>query len=91
MSEDNSNRSNPKKPFLRLHGFQKPFHFMQVLSWIYFTIETLSFYILVAPSLFNYSLLLYIIIQSVFAVLIVSIITLAVLATKTDTTDPLIV
>ena len=88
MSEDNSNRSNPKKPFLR---FQKPFHFMQVLSWIYFTIETLSFYILVAPSLFNYSLLLYIIIQSVFAVLIVSIITLAVLATKTDTTDPLIV
>jgi hypothetical protein len=90
MSEDNSNTWQPLKPFVRQHGFQKPFNAMQISSWVFFALETLSFYILVAPSIYLYSLPMYIVVQSINAVLIISIVILAIIATKSDTTDPII-
>lgn len=49
---DSSKTSLDKKSFSRINGFQRPFHPLQIVSWIYFALESISFYTLVAPSLY---------------------------------------
>jgi len=75
---------------VRLHGFQRPFHILQVGSWIYFAIKSASFYILVAPAVYYYTFSGYVLVQIIYGIMISLIIILTVYATKKDCTDPLI-
>ena len=83
--------AHKKAPFSRIHGFQRPFNTLQLGSWIYFALESISFYTLVAPSIYKFSVTFYLTSQCVFLCLILFIIILAAIATGKDCTDSAIV
>ena len=70
-----------KKRKVKRHGFQTPFHPLQVVSWVLFLMNTGIFIFLVLPnSLSNYIFL-------PFATLAVPVVVLTILATRSDPSE----
>lgn len=88
MSEEKKTMN--KKPFKRKHGFKCPFHVFQVLSWIFFGLKTSSFYILLAPAIFTTNLIFYVVVQSVYAILNILVVSFTIKVTISDTEDHMI-
>ena len=76
---------------VRSHGFQTPFHPLQIISWIYFLLKTATFYTILAPTLHSHSLGLYLSSQVLYALLLFTVVLLAYMATRSDPTDTLII
>lgn len=74
----------------RKNGFQRPLHPLQVISWVYFGLKSVSFYLIVTPAIINMNLAYYISILSIYGMLIVLVVSLAVKATFSNPTDPLV-
>ena len=72
------------------YGFQRPFHPLQVLSWVVFFFNFLTYFLINMVSLFNHSLALVICCSLLYLVISALVLYYAVKATKVDPSDPLI-
>jgi hypothetical protein len=82
-------KRNIQKREIRKHGFKWPLHPQQLLSWFVFFFNFGSYYIIDVISLsFNVGLAVFL--STLYLILSLVVLYLAVLATKTDPTDPTI-
>jgi len=71
-------------------GFQRPFHPLQVVSWVVFFFDFLTYFLVNMVSLYNHSLLLVIGCSVIYLVLSALVLCYAIRATRVDASDPLI-
>ena len=79
-----------KKPDVHYTGFQRPFHVLQVVSWIVFAFDFFTYFLINMVSLFNHSLVLVILASLVYLSLTAAVLYYAIKATKSDPSDPII-
>ena len=71
-------------------GFQRPFHPLQVVSWVVFFFDFLTYFLVNMVSLYNHSLWLVIGCSIIYLVLSALVLCYAIRATRVDASDSLI-
>ena len=79
-----------KKPGVHYTGFERPFHPLQVVSWVVFFFDFITYFLINMVSLVNHSLVLVIVCTLVYLILSYLVLYYAIKATKIDPSDPLI-
>ena len=79
-----------KRSDVHYTGFDAPFHPLQILSWIVFFFDFLTYFLVNMVSLWNHSLLLVIGCSLLYLVLSTLVLCYAVRATRVDPSDPII-
>ena len=79
-----------KKPGVHYTGFQRPFHPLQVVSWVVFFFDFVTYFLVNMVSLVNHSLALVIVCTLVYLVLSFLVLYYAIKATRIDPSDPII-
>jgi hypothetical protein len=96
ISADNTARTKPaviiveRRPDVHYTGFMRPFNPLQILSWIVFFFDFITYFLINMVSLVNHSIALVIICTIVYLVLSYLVLYYAIKATKTDPSDPII-
>ena len=79
-----------KKPGVHYTGFERPFHPLQVVSWVVFFFDFVTYFLINMVSLVNHSLTLVIVCTLVYLILSVLVLYYAIKATRVDPSDPII-
>ena len=79
-----------RRPDVHYTGFDRPFHPLQIVSWVVFFFDLLTYYLVNMVSLYNHSVALVVFCSFIYLCLSAGVLTYAILATKIDPSDPLI-
>ena len=75
---------------MRYNGFEKPFHPLQIVSWVIFFFDFLCYYMINMVSLANHSAALVVICSIVYLAISIVVLQYAIRATRHDPSDPLV-
>ena len=79
-----------RRPDVHYTGFMRPFHPLQIVSWVVFFFDLLTYFLINMVSLQNHSLALVICCSIIYLVISGLVLYYAIRATKVDPSDPLI-
>jgi len=79
-----------KRADVKYNGFQRPFHPLQVVSWIVFFFDFASYFLINMVSLAGHSLAAVIVLSIIYFAISISVLYYAIKATKIDPSDPTI-
>ena len=71
-------------------GFDRPFHPLQIVSWVVFFFDLLTYFLINMVSLYNHSTAGVVLCSIIYLGLSTLVLIYAILATKIDPSDPLI-